>query len=59
MLALSRRTGESILIGSNIKITLVQIKGRQAKISIEAPREIPVLREEIANLEPDGPPLES
>lgn len=47
MLVLTRKTDESIIIGDNIKITVVDIRGDQVKIGIEAPREISVHREEI------------
>jgi carbon storage regulator len=44
MLVLTRREGEQIVIGDNIKLTVVQIKGGTVRIGIEAPREIPVSR---------------
>ncbi|HHV94529.1 MAG TPA: carbon storage regulator CsrA [Firmicutes bacterium] len=47
MLVLTRKVDESIIIGDNIKITVVEIRGDQAKIGIEAPREISVHREEV------------
>ncbi len=47
MLVLTRKVDESIIIGDNIKITVVDIRGDQAKIGIEAPREISVHREEV------------
>ena len=46
MLVLTRKVGSKILIGDNIKIILVSIDGDRARIGIEAPREIRVLREE-------------
>jgi carbon storage regulator len=48
MLLLTRRPGESIMIGDNIVITVLRSKGYQVTIGIEAPKEIPVFREEIA-----------
>ncbi len=47
MLVLTRRPGESIVIGENIVITVIEIKGGQVRIGIDAPREVDVYREEI------------
>jgi carbon storage regulator len=47
MLILTRRMGESIIIGEDITISLLKIKGGQASIGIEANKNIPVHREEI------------
>ena len=47
MLVLSRRPGESIVIGGNITITIIQAKGDRVRLGIEAPREVPVHRNEI------------
>lgn len=47
MLALSRKQGESIMIGSDIEITVLEVKGEQIKIGISAPKSIPVYRKEI------------
>lgn len=47
MLALSRKQGESIVIGNNIEITVLEAKGDQVKIGISAPKSVPVYREEI------------
>lgn len=47
MLVLTRRLGESINIGDNIKITVVDIDGKQVKIGIEAPKDITIFREEV------------
>jgi carbon storage regulator len=48
MLVLSRKLGEKIVIGENIRITVVKIDRNQIRIGIEAPSDIPVYREEIA-----------
>ena len=47
MLILTRQTGEIIRIGDNITITICGVKGLQVRIGIDAPKEIPVHREEI------------
>jgi len=47
MLVLTRKLGESITIGDNIKLLIVDIEGNQVKIGIEAPRSIEVYREEL------------
>jgi carbon storage regulator len=48
MLVLSRKLGEKIVIGENIRITVVKIDRNQIRIGIESPGEVPVYREEIA-----------
>lgn len=47
MLALSRRVNESIMIGSDIEITVLEVKGDQIKIGITAPKSVPIYRKEI------------
>lgn len=47
MLILARKTGEAIAIGDGIKVRVLEIKGGQVKIGIEAPAEVMVHREEI------------
>ncbi len=47
MLILSRKKDESIIIGENIEISVVDIKGDQVKIGIKAPRDIKVYRQEV------------
>jgi flagellar assembly factor FliW len=48
MLILTRKIGESILVGDNIRLVVLEIRGRQIRLGIEAPVDIVVLREEIA-----------
>ena len=48
MLLLTRRVGETIVIGDNIRVTVTQVRGNTVHIGVEAPREIPVHREEVA-----------
>lgn len=47
MLALSRKTNESIMLGSDIEISILEIKGDQVKIGINAPKSVPIFRKEI------------
>ncbi|MBZ5704745.1 MAG: carbon storage regulator CsrA, partial [Acidobacteriia bacterium] len=47
MLILTRKIGESILIGENIRVVVLEVRGRQIRLGIEAPADIVVLREEI------------
>ncbi|NMC61927.1 MAG: carbon storage regulator CsrA [SAR324 cluster bacterium] len=47
MLILTRKRGESIYIGGRIKVTVVEIKGNQVRVGIDAPQEERVYREEI------------
>jgi carbon storage regulator len=47
MLVLSRKVGERILIGDNISITVVRITGGGVRIGVEAPAEMPVIRQEL------------
>ena len=47
MLILSRRNGESFIIGEDIKITVLSQRSNQVRIGIDAPRDLPVFREEV------------
>jgi len=47
MLVLTRKLNESIIIGDEIKITVVEVKGEQVKLGISAPKRISVHREEV------------
>lgn len=47
MLALSRKQGESIMIGSDIEVTVLEIKGEQIKLGVSAPKSVPIYRKEI------------
>ena len=47
MLVLSRQRDESIIIGDNIIITIVDIRGDKVRLGIEAPQEVPVHRQEV------------
>jgi carbon storage regulator len=47
MLILTRRVGESVMIGSEITVAIVGVKGGQVRVGVNAPREVAVHREEI------------
>ena len=47
MLALSRKKSEALIINNNIEITVLEIKGEQVKLGINAPKEVPVYRKEV------------
>ena len=47
MLILTRKVGESLLIGDDVSITILNVRGNQVKIGVKAPKEISVHREEI------------
>lgn len=47
MLALARKVNESIIINDNVEVTILEIKGDQIKIGIDAPKSVPVYRKEI------------
>ncbi len=66
MLILTRRSGEKIVIGDDVTVTVLAVKGKQVLLGIEAPLEIPVHREEIyqrilkeRGRKADGPELRS
>lgn len=48
MLVLTRKTNQSITIGNQVTVTVVEIRGDSVKLGIDAPREVAVDREEIA-----------
>lgn len=47
MLILTRKSGEGLFIGDDIRITILEIRGKQIRLGIEAPTNIVVLRDEI------------
>ncbi len=47
MLVLSRKINESIVIGGNIRVTMTAIRGSQVRLSIEAPPDVRILRQEL------------
>lgn len=47
MLILTRRVGESVVIGDKISVTVLGVKGNQVRLGVDAPRDVSVHREEI------------
>ena len=47
MLILTRRVGETVMIGNDVTVTVLGVKGNQVRIGINAPKNVPVHREEI------------
>lgn len=56
MLVLTRNDGQSILIGDNIKLTVVSVKGGQVRFGIEAPPDVTILREEVSKRDTEKQP---
>ena len=47
MLVLTRKLGESIVIGNNVRVTILEMQGKQIRLGIDAPTEVPVHRGEV------------
>ena len=47
MLILTRRVGESLMIGDDVTVTVLGVKGNQVRVGVDAPREVAVHRQEI------------
>lgn len=47
MLALTRKKGESLMINNDTEITILEVRGDQVKIGIQAPKEVPIYRKEV------------
>lgn len=47
MLALARKINESIIINDNVEVTVLEVKGDQVKLGINAPKSVPIYRQEI------------
>jgi len=49
MLILTRRVGETLMVGDQVTVTVLGVKGNQVRLGVNAPRDVPVHREEIYN----------
>lgn len=49
MLILTRRVGETVVIGNDVTVTILGTKGNQVRVGINAPKSVPVHREEVAD----------
>jgi carbon storage regulator len=47
VLILTRKTGEALIVGDNIQITVLEIRGKQIRLGIQAPGDVQVFREEV------------
>jgi len=47
MLILSRKTNEKIVIGNDIEVTIIEVRGEQVRVGISAPKTVKVFREEV------------
>jgi carbon storage regulator len=47
MLVLTRRVGESVLVGADVRVTVTECKGGRIKLGFEAPRRVAIVREEL------------
>jgi carbon storage regulator len=47
LLILTRRVNESLMIGDQITVTVLEVKGRQVRLGVNAPKEVPVHRKEV------------
>ena len=54
MLVLARTRDQTIMIGDEIEVTVVDVRGEKVRLGISAPRKVPVHRKEIYRLDPQG-----
>jgi carbon storage regulator len=51
MLVLSRQTGEKLIIGNDIEVIILEVKGNQVRAGIDAREEVPTVREELLEID--------
>lgn len=54
MLILSRKIGQSVLVGDNVTVTVLKVHGSSVRIGIEAPNDVRILRAELPERQPDN-----
>lgn len=63
MLILTRRVGESLIIGDDVTVSVLSVKGNQVRIGIDAPKDVNIVREELLkngiNSGPNSPDSET
>lgn len=59
MLIITRKPTESVMIGDDVTVTVLGVKGNQVRIGIDAPKDMAVQREEIVGLQPKRPAKEA
>ena len=59
MLILTRRVGETVMIGDEISVTVLRVKGNQIRLGVNAPKNVSVQREEIFGRARSGAPAEA
>jgi len=56
MLVLTRRVNERIVIGDDVTVTVLEVRGDQVRLGIDAPRDVKVFREEVLGRDAPAPP---
>ncbi len=55
MLVLSRKVGERLMLGNNVEIAVIQVRGKKVRLGVTAPRDVPVHRAEVRTRIRDAP----
>jgi carbon storage regulator len=59
MLVLTRKPGEKVIVGGNITLTVVEVRGNKVRLAFEAPDHVRIVREELMNKDDADPDLEA